>query len=79
MVTYQVTEEPLCDQETGQYTAFGVCAYFEDGKEKRELIRISDVFFCAERAARFVDRCNRLKLDIDQLYDTVEDILLDDD
>lgn len=79
MVTYQITEELLWDQEMGRYIAFGVCAYLEDETGRREVAHISDVFFCTETAARFVDKCNRLELDVDQLYDAVEDILLDDD
>ena len=75
MVAYQVIAENLKDWEIGDYTAFGVCAYFIDASVKEKIAYISDVFLNTEEAQQFVEMCNRLQLDTIHLSEAVEDAL----
>lgn len=75
MVAYQIVEEAVQSREVGRYTAFGVSAYRIEAAQKREITRISDVFLNNEAATRFVEKCNRLHLDIIHLPEVIEDVI----
>lgn len=75
LISYQVVEETMHSREVGTYTSFGVCAYREEKRHRREVARISDVFLNTETARQFVNTCNKLQLDIIHLPEVIEDIL----
>lgn len=77
-MNYQVVQESLWTREIGRYTSYGVCAWHMEGERRVVLAHISDVFLNEETALNFVDRCNRLKLDLIHLSDAIEDALNDD-
>ena len=73
MVTYQVIEETLWNEEFGSYTAFGICAY--EGKYETALVRISDLFFERASAENFVRLCNKNGLSIIHLPEVIDNLL----
>lgn len=75
MFIYQLKEERLWQEDTGGYTAFGICAYEEQNGVRRECACLSDVFLHREEAAAFAARCTALQLDVIHLSDAVSDVL----
>jgi hypothetical protein len=73
MVTYQVFEEKLFNDELGDYTTFGISILKAECNEVIE--RIHDAFPNLATADRLVRLCNLQALDPSQLEDVIQDNL----
>ena len=68
---YKLIKEHLFHPELGSYTTYGIAVY--DGKH---LVRkISDVSTDKHRVRKLCRLCNRLRLDLEQLTDVIEDFI----
>ena len=67
---YCVTKEKI-ENETGTYLAYGI----EIREKGIVLRRISDIFRTHKEASMLCRRCNRLRLDAEQIDDVVQDYL----
>lgn len=75
MIVYQTLQETLWNPETGNYTAYAICAYERQNGNDVLLSYTSDVFLNKEEAETFVTLCNRLQLSLIHLPDAIEDAL----
>lgn len=76
MVIYKVIKESISSIELGNYTAFGIVVYNETQDSTQEIAHISDVFLNKADAINFVNRCNRLGLELVHLPLVIEDALI---
>lgn len=72
MIIYKVAEQAYRNEETGEYTGFGIGAYAADG---REIAFVPDVFLQREPADALVRLCNTLGLAPVHLMDVIEDAI----
>ena len=71
---YQCIESNFREQEHGEYIAYGI----KITDEQNNLLRIvEDISVDKKKIQKLVKLCNRLKVDIEQIDDIIEDFLVD--
>lgn len=71
MTKYKLIKEDLSHPDIGNYTTYGIAVY-----DNKSLIRkISDVSTDKRGVRKLCRLCNRLRLDLEQLADVIEDFL----
>ncbi len=73
MIVYELLEQQHCTAENIKYTSFGIIAY--EKSDKKEILRISDIFLSRDKAEDLVQKCNRLNLSPLHIKDVIEDLL----
>lgn len=65
--------EELDEPSIGKYTAYGIAVYEMVNKNKKELIRVSDVSTDKIAVEKLVELCNKEHLEPVHIYDVIED------
>lgn len=71
-ITYQLISDTVTDEAGENVAVYGIAAVDQCGQTVES---IPDIFFDADKAADFIQRCNTLQLELSQLYQVIDDIL----
>lgn len=75
MCQYEIYTETLDDPSIGSYLAYGIVGFEMVNKNRKELIRVSDVLTDKKAVENLIDLCNAEHLDPVHIYDVIEDFL----
>lgn len=75
MSQYEIFTEMLDDPSIGKYLTYGIVGYEMVNKNRKELIRVSDVSTDKNKVENLISLCNKERLDPVHIYDVIEDFL----
>lgn len=75
MSRYEIFTEELDNPSIGKYTAYGIAVYEMVNKNRKELIRVSDVSTDKNAVENLIELFNKECLDPVHIYDVIEDFL----
>lgn len=75
MCQYEMFTEMLDDPCVGKHLTYGIVGYEMVNKNRKELIRVSDVSTDKNKVENLIALCNKECLDPVHIYDVIEDFL----
>lgn len=73
MAIFRLISEDVADENGVIYTVYGAEAVRRS--DLKVLITVNDIFFCRNKAEDFINTCNSIHLDPEQLLNFAQDVI----